>query len=64
MQCHIEIAAEIIFQWFAKNRKQIVTPSDSVQDQAAITGDMDNKINILCAVTNVIYTHWGSVLKE
>lgn len=64
MQCHIEMTAEMVYQWVANNREQIAAPSDSVQASAAITKNLDNKINALRAVADVIYTHWISFLKE
>lgn len=60
MQCHIEMTAEMVREWARAGAAEIAASGaqPTVQDEAAMTRDLDARIARLQSVADKIYTRW------
>lgn len=64
LQCHIEMTAEMVRDWARSGREEITKHrSATVQDEAAMTSDLDARIESLHRVADPVYDRWIASLR-
>lgn len=63
LQCHIEMTADMVHEWSAAGRDEIVVASPSVQSAVAMSRDLPRRIAGLQAVARNAYDCWLAPLR-
>lgn len=64
LQCHIEMTADMVRDWAHGGREEIAQHRcASVQDEAAMTSDLDARIESLHRIADPIYDRWVTGLR-
>jgi GMP synthase-like glutamine amidotransferase len=58
LQCHVEMTAPMVVEWTSRYRDELATPSPTVQSEAAMTENLDKKIDTLQHVADRLYLRW------
>jgi GMP synthase-like glutamine amidotransferase len=58
LQCHVEMTADMVREWAHLYAHEIGETSDTVQSEAEMTKDIDNKIAALQQQANRLYQRW------
>ena len=59
LQCHLEVTADSVREWCAKGRSEIEShPGRSVQTEAVILNNLEQKISDLHRVADRVYSTW------
>lgn len=58
LQCHIEMTDGMVREWTSLYKEELVTPSETVQSQTAMTEDLGDRIRQLQQTADALYGHW------
>ena len=66
MQCHVEMTPEMISSWIGSGRSEVEAnlASPAVQPVARIAGEMEERLPVLSAYADRLYTRWIENLKR
>ena len=57
-QCHVEVTGAMVREWARRYAAEIAEPTESVQDAAAMTADLDRRAGILNRHADMLYERW------
>ncbi len=57
-QCHIEVTEAMVREWARRYAAEIAEPTESVQDAAAMTVDLERRAGILNRLADMLYERW------
>lgn len=58
LQCHIEMTAELVHDWIARNRETLPPPSPSIQSPEAMTEQLEERLRAMHRVADRFYGRW------
>lgn len=64
LQCHVEMTADLVRLWARTGHKEIARTSATVQSEAQMTADLEERVARLNRAADILYARWIQSLAE